>query len=129
MIKIVGKLREIARCLIASDGLNGMSNVQARRFVNKLLKKHTQGYFNDENWRPIHKTFKELDNHSIDYSIEKTQYGKTPDGNPNSKTWEVEIEFTNNKSRNTKIYCRIVASGAGTVSDPLSRYDVVAYAN
>lgn len=129
MIRIAKELTSIAKSLMASDGLNGMSNVEARKFVNALLQKHTRGFFNDEYWQPITKTFRELDAHAIDYSIDKTEYSKNADGAPDSKTWSVTANFVNNKGRETTIYIHIVASGAGSVSDPLSRYDVVAYAN
>jgi hypothetical protein len=132
MIQAARELVAVARILADDDlspGLNGMKNREARKFVNKLLQKHTRGFFDDDGWRPIHKTFKELDRHGIEYFIEKTQYDKNADGNPSSKTWSVEAHFVNDKGRRTTIYIHIVASGAGSVQYPLDRYDVVAYAN
>jgi len=129
MIKLAKELTGIARMLMSSEGLNGMSNREARKFVNALLQKHTRGFFSDDYWQPITQTFKELDRHSIDYVIESTKYTQDAKGNPDSKTWSVTAEFFNDKGRKTKIYIHIVASGAGTVAEPLSRYDVAAYAN
>ena len=129
MIKIASELIAVAKSLMGSAGLNGMNNREARKFVNALLHKHTGGLFRDEYWAPITKTFKLLSEHEIEYEIQKTEYTQDANGNPDSKTWTFEIEFTNDKGRPTKIHGRIVASGAGTVNDPLSRYDVVAYAN
>jgi hypothetical protein len=129
MITIASKLMKIARSLVGSAGLNGMKNREARKFVNTLLQKHTRGLFKDDYWRPITKTFKLLAAHEIDYEIKNTEYTKDANGNPDSKRWSIEIGFTNNNGRDTTLYGTIVASGAGTVSDPLSRYDVAAYAN
>lgn len=131
MIKIARELVSVVKILAddLSPGLNGMSNREARKFVNTLLQRHTRGFFRDDHWKPIHKTFKELDRHGIDYSIEKTQYDKDESGNPSSKTWSVETHFENDKGRRTTIYIHIEASGAGSIDDPLDRYDVVAYAN
>jgi hypothetical protein len=129
MILIASELMKVAKSLVGSAGLNGMSNREARKFVNALLQKHTRGFFNDDYWRPITKTFKLLAQHEIEYVIKQTEYTKDAYGNPDSKRWAFEIEFENDKGRKTTIYGTIVASGAGTVKDPLSRYDVVAYAN
>jgi hypothetical protein len=131
MIMIAQELLAVAKLLMAEDegspGLNGMKNREAKKFVNNLLHRHTKGFFNDDYWQPITKTFKELSRHGIEYVIEKTQYLKNDDGAPSAKIWSFTIEFYNDKSRKTTLYGTITASGAGTVADPLSRYDVVAY--
>ena len=131
MIVIAQELLAVAKSLVAdegSPGLNGMKNREARKFVNELLQRHTKGIFRDNSWQPIHKTFKELARHSIEYVIQKAEYLKEH-GIPTSKVWSFEIEFFNEKGRKTTLYGRIVASGAGSVKDPLDRYDVTAYAN
>ena len=45
------------------------------------------------------------------------------------KIWNIEINFTNNKGRPTKLHGTVTAAGAGagTREDPLSRYDITAY--
>jgi hypothetical protein len=40
---------------------------------------------------------------------------------------EIQINFINNKNKPTTLYGRIQASGAGTIEDPLSKYDITAY--
>ena len=48
-------------------------------------------------------------------------------GNPNAKTWYVQVDYNDKRGRPQSIYGRVRAAGAGTVEDPLSRYDIVAY--
>jgi len=113
--------------LMEKNGLNGMSKVQAKRFVNGLLAKHTKGLFRDESWVPINKTFRELLNQNVLYELTETRYHQDDRGEPNSKDWRFEIPFVNDKGRETILYGIITAHGAGTVEDPLSRYDITAY--
>jgi hypothetical protein len=55
------------------------------------------------------------------------QYLHNEQGVPNGKTWKFTIKFENNNRREMTLYGIVTASGAGTVADPLSRYDLVAY--
>jgi hypothetical protein len=127
MNDIAKNILRLAKTLLADDGLNGMSNREAKKFVNELLTRHTKGYFRDEAWNPIRKTFKELDRHNVNYKVLDSKYRKNEDGNLVSKRWLFEVNFTNDKGRDTKLSGTMVASGGGSVADPLDRYDVVAY--
>ena len=130
MIKVARELVAVARLLLSdeegSPGLNGMKNREARKFVFQLLHRYTKGFFKDDYWQPITKTFKLLQQHGIDYVIQSTQYYEDDRGNPNAKVWRFEVDFVNDKGRLTTLYGTITASGAGTVADPLGRYDVTA---
>lgn len=127
MKEITKDILKLAKSLLAeSTGLNGMNNREAKKFLNYLLEKHTKGYFNDESWAPVHKTFKELDKHSISYDIQSSKYRKE-NGIPVAKRWMFTVNFINDRGRPAKLNGTIVASGAGSVDDPLDRYDVVAY--
>lgn len=112
---------------MSSTGLNGMTIQAAKKFVNGLLSRHTKGLFKDTSWEPIHKTFAELSRHGIELSKESNRYVTDEKGTPTSKRWEFQIEFVNQKGRDSVLYGVVVASGAGSVADPLDRYDVVAY--
>jgi hypothetical protein len=112
---------------MGSDGLNGMNVRAARKFVNELLGKYTKGFFKDTYWQPIHKTWTLLAEHKIDAIPTSNRYLTDEKGTPTSKRWEFIIEFTNDKGKDVTLHGVMVASGAGSVSDPLDRYDVVAY--
>lgn len=90
--------------------------------LNKIFRKHTQGFFTDEYWKPIMDTLNELREVGWKYELKSVEYGHE-NGIPVRKTWMIEIEFGVKKP----FYGIIVASGAGSVHNPLERYDVTAY--
>ena len=108
--------------------LNGKSNVQARRIINKMIP-DIRGIFSDQSWEGIKRIWDAFDAASIDWAIVDTKYFKDAQGRPSGKEWKMEIYFTNNKGRETILYGTVTAHGAGTVEDPLSRYDITAYVN
>jgi hypothetical protein len=121
------ELLRVARSLIGSNRLDGVSKAKAARFVNNLMNPLTKGFFRDEDWSNVDKIWKALTREGIEYSMTKTSYSTDRDGTPNGKTWMFQIEFVNDQGRATTLYGTVVASGAGSVKDPLDRYDIVAY--
>ena len=109
--------------------LNGFSKDKAKRVLNKALKLDELNgkYFSDTSWEPINKIYGVLGKLNVDYENAKVGYEKDEKGTPTSKRWYTKISFTNDKGRPAELYLQIVAAGAGTIEDPLSRYDVVAY--
>jgi len=119
----------------SGNPLNGKTNEQARRIVRNIVDKPSKGYFSDQYWQGPKGVFEALNAANIDWSITKTEYGvsktfqETYPGEkwriPNDyKVWQFAISFTNNKGRPTVLHCTLTAHGAGTVTDPLSRYDM-----
>jgi len=118
------------QALETGNPLDGLLKSKAIKIVNNVIGRvNTRGIFDDAYWRPINKIFAAFGKNDLPYTIEKTRYDKDVNGNPATKRWWVEIPFTNERGREHIIYVHIVASGAGTVDEPLSRYDVVAYAS
>jgi hypothetical protein len=118
---------------IAADeenSLDGMKNPKARREVNKVLHRNApRGILHDQDWRWVNQVWKALDSAVFDWNLTDSFYTKNRDGMPESKTWKFEIHFENDKGRKTTIYGVLTASGAGSVSDPLEKYDIVVYAS
>ncbi len=112
---------------VGETSLAGMSKVSAKRHVNHLLSRYTRGLFNDDSWRPVNIIFKALTAAQINWELKKTQYRENDQGIPSSKEWKFEIHFLNNRGRENVLYGIIIAAGAGSVEDPLDRYDLVAY--
>ena len=95
------------------------------RNLNKVLGGVSRGFFTDEHWRGPKRVWEALNKIGITWDQTKNFYdNKMPN---ESKTWKFELEFTSKKGRPGKLYGHMVASGAGSVQDPLSRYDVVVY--
>lgn len=122
----------VANSIIAEgkpDQLNGLRKSQASNLLNKTISPMTKGLFKDQYWAPVQDIFKKLGEMGVNFSIYKTEYAKNEDGNPISKTWQLVVEFFDNKGKPQKIYGTVVASGAGSIKEPLDKYDIVAYFN
>jgi len=104
--------------------LDGRSNAQARNIVNKILREVSQGSFSDEYWLGPKKVFNAMNEAKLDWDIMGSQYNKDEKGVPTSKEWKLEIRFKNNNNRDTILYGTLTAHGAGSVNDPLDRYDM-----
>lgn len=120
------ELLRVARSLMASP-LDGMNKAKAARLVNNLMSPLTKGFFRDEDWSNVNKIWKALTQEGIDFTITKTEYLQDRNGIPNAKVWSFQIEFLNERSKPTILYGVVTASGAGSVENPLDRYDLVAY--
>lgn len=109
-----------------ANPLDGLSNEQARNKVRYIMSHFTKGIFNDESWVPVNGIWKVFNDIGLDWSMTDSFYRHTHTGEPTSKTWEFEIRFTNKSGRTTTMYGSVIAAGAGTVEDPLSKYDLTA---
>ena len=105
--------------------LDGMSNDNARRFVRRIGDPLTKGFFKDEAWENIRKIWDALNQAGIDWTLTGAEYDKNDTSvMPTSKTWKIEIYFTNKNNKPTTLYGTVTAHGAGSVQDPLDRYDI-----
>ena len=128
--KVAKRLLAIAKDIVAVDAVNALNGLRvqvAKRYVNKVLHEHSKGMFSDQSWEGINKIWRALDDNGIQYVMTDAEYQKDETGMPVRKQWKFEVEFFNEKSRMVKIYGVVIASGAGTVEDPLSKYDIIAY--
>jgi len=114
---------KISMKTLATD--SRFESVTKTTFVKRLYElvyPVTRGFFTDCYWEPIQKIWKLFNTLGIDWRLVGSKYDS---GNPSKgKTWEFEINFVNNIGKVKKLYGRVRAAGAGTVKDPLSRYDV-----
>lgn len=117
------KLSSIERTIIAKK-LEEKSKRQAIKYLYDKFDKLTKKIYNDQYWKPIKEIFDELNKDDIDFKLEKTYYTHDENGNPNSKIWEIGIDFMDDKNQDNTIFARITAHGAGSINDPLDRYDI-----
>jgi len=108
----------------SGNPLNGRSKQSAKTFVYNNCNHLTKGLFTDNSWENVHAIFKKMDELGIENLIESTRYYKDERNNPSGKIWSISLPFINNKGREDSLLGTITAAGAGTVSDPLSRYDL-----
>jgi hypothetical protein len=117
---------------LASDEINSLGGLDKRmglRRINAVIARaRLGGFFNDEHWTPVTRLWKMFADDGIPVNLIGSSYSKDDRGIPNAKTWKFSIEWSR-KDRPVVVYGQVVASGAGSWTDPLQTYDVVAYAN
>lgn len=115
--------------------LNGKSNDSARRMVRNIVLKALEGrtIFSDTYWEGPQIVFRALKDANIDWQLTGSKYGVSPSHQqmfpdkilPNDyKEWYIEIKFVNKNNRPTLLKGTLIAMGAGSVEDPLSKYDL-----
>jgi len=107
-----------------SNGLFSMRKPQAVKYLYKLIGRIPDGLFRDESWVPVHKIFSIFRQHNINYDIRNSDYVTDKEGRTKAKIWNIEIQFNNERGRPATIYGSITASGAGSIEEPLSIYDL-----
>jgi hypothetical protein len=104
--------------------LDGKSKQSAQRIVYNTVDHLTKGFFRDEYWKGPAAIFKAASDAGFSMNVMNTAYQNDSEGTPNQKYWVIEIPFVNNKGKPDKLQGRLVASGAGSVKDPLAIYDL-----
>ena len=123
-------LIKIAKTLLAANSLDGFNKAKAARIVNNLLHANTpKGILHDTDWSHIDPIWKAMTAAGLDWTLINATYHNGKDGIPTDKTWKFIVSFTNDNGRPTELFGVVVAAFAGTVQDPTSSYDVVAYCN
>lgn len=88
--------------------------------LNNVVKKYT-GFFSDMGWGNIYKLQNDLKHVLPTLGVYKNYYdNKMPN---ESKTWIMLGAFMNKTSK--AVWIKIQASGAGSVENPLDRYDII----
>lgn len=118
-----------------SNPLDGKSNEQARKIVRNIVDAPSKGLFKDEYWEGPKKIFDAMSSAGLDWHLTDNYYGVSKsfsDTYPgekwripnNYKEWKFEIQFVNNRGRATILHGVLTAHGAGSVQDPLEKYDM-----
>lgn len=104
--------------------IDGRSKKSAVNWLYNNAVKVTEGIHSDDSWKPVNQFFNILRNNNINYTINDAQYEKNDKGVPTRKVWKFQIEFLTDKATEGKINGHLTAHGAGSVNDPLDRYDI-----
>jgi len=101
-----------------------MTKSQLRKKINNKICGLAKGLFSDEYWyghNIICEALNEIE--GIEFHLNNCQYEHDEyTGNPIRKRWMYEV--TDGKNQ---VYVLIIAAGAGSVNDPLEKYDIIAY--
>lgn len=113
-------------------GADGLSKARLKTMINKATKKCTYNkLYNDSYWQGPQCVWDAFDKLNLNWHITKSEYKNNKDDAkmgikmPSRKEWHFEIMWDNNKGKHQKMSGYLTAAGAGTVEDPLSKYDLV----
>lgn len=106
------------------SSLDGKTKQAAKNFLFGIIGTRFNGFFSDQFWRPVKWFYNEMNKKGIDWKSTENFYTKNKSGQPEKKTWKLEFPFSDNKGKKQVLYGNIVASGAGSVDDPLDKYDL-----
>ncbi len=101
-----------------------MTRSQIVKQTNQKICGLSKGIFSDEYWNGIKPITDYLNESEHGFYLNNTTYKHDANGIPFRKEWVYISESTKNP-----INVLVIASGAGSVVDPLSKYDVIAYAS
>ena len=97
-----------------------------KKKINNSICGTSPGIFSDEYWNGVKRVWDALDNvckrDGLVWAIEGSKYDTDDNGSLCRKTWQFSVSDGQRQSIGV-----VVAAGAGSVSDPLSKYDVVSY--
>ncbi len=99
-----------------------MTRVTAKNQINRILRDTTNGLHKDLCWLPIYEAMAQIRTAGFDIDFTGSKYQHDDKGTPVSKTWTFQIQYGKKP-----ILGIMTAHGAGSVADPLDRYDVSAY--
>lgn len=111
--------------------IDGKSKRSALNFIYKNIVPKTDGIWKDEAWNGVNVFFKGLDEFNLNWDlVQNSRYFNFPYGVGGSieiprKEWYFKINFINDRGRENEFNGTVTASGAGSMKDPLDRYDVV----
>ena len=111
-----------------SSMFDGFSNERARNNLNKHLHAASCGLFSDQSWEGVHNVFHKLEQLGVPVAIGCTEYLHDERGDATGKQWKFSTTFINGKGKETVLRGVLTAHAAGSVADPLDKYDISAYA-
>ena len=108
-------------------GADGLSKQKLKTMIYKATKKCTHNkLYSDQYWQGPQCIWDAFDELNLNWHITRTDYKKQKgDVMPSSKEWQFEIMWDNDKGKFSKLGGYLTASGAGSVEQPLDKYDLV----
>lgn len=85
--------------------------------------------YKDNSWENVHKLDKDLARILPNLSVIEAKYSHDEFGVPNRKRWTWCGAIEDNKKKQFAVIIDITAHGAGSVKDPLDRYDITGVVN
>lgn len=81
---------------------------------------NTNSLYSDLGWKGPNDVMQAMTDKDLEWNLIGALYSQ--DGK--SKTWKIQISFTDNRGKEKTLFGDITTYAAGTVQDPWSRYDM-----
>jgi len=105
--------------------LDGKTKQQAIKYIYKKMGRLGSKIYKDDYWLAVKEFWTLLDNMNAPYMMRGSKYMKDKDtGLPTSKIWEFRITISDKQGKTKTIDGEVTAHGAGSVKDPLDKYDI-----
>lgn len=109
-------------------GLDGLSKAKVKTLLYKAMKPFTTNkIWKDTGWNGPSAIWNKLNELNANWQLGKNEYYKdrdNPSGPNVGKRWEWSLSWDNDKGKNMKLSGLVTAAGAGSVKDPLDKYDI-----
>jgi hypothetical protein len=113
-------------------GAEGLSKARLKTMIYKATKKCTHNkLYKDTGWNGPQCIWNAFDKLRLNWTMTGAEYHteKNPSKSmtyqmPTRKEWSFEIKWENDKKKYLTIKGHVTAAGAGSVDNPLERYDV-----
>lgn len=109
-------------------GAEGLTKARLKTIIYRETKKHTHNrLYKDRYWEGPNNIWKTFDDLNLNWHFSKNSEYKTEKGYkmPTRKEWHFEIMWNGPKEKKMKLGGYLTAAGAGSVDDPLDKYDLV----
>lgn len=94
----------------------------------KVISKYNSIY-KDDSWEKVTKMVKDLDKILPNLNVIEAKYRHNEAGVPDGKRWFYVGVIEDSKKKKWVVVLNVTAHGAGSVEDPLDRYDITAVVN
>ena len=123
--KILNEGQKLGEAEAWESELDGKTKQQAIKYIYKKMGRLGSKIYKDDNWLAVKEFWNLLDSMNAAPLMRGAKYHKDKNtGIPTSKTWDFRVSFSDKQGKTKTIDGTVTAHGAGSVKDPLDRYDI-----
>jgi len=131
VIKMFNKEQEVSEGVVGHNRKTH-DKQSLKNLLYARIESLTKGLFSDNDWRHVRKVFDLFNELGLDWHLTDAYYGNAKHDKtfpPTRKQWNFEILFPTEGGRQDMLNGYLTAAGAGSVDDPLDRYDITVVIN
>lgn len=122
------KFRVASKSKNAKFEIPSITPAKLKSQMYKVIAKYNS-FYKDNSWENVNKMMKGLDRILPNLAIIESRYRHDEFGVPSGKRWTYVGVIEDNKKKKWAVVLDVNAAGAGSVKDPLDKYDITAVVN